>query len=175
MNIKIGILLFLSGLLIQELPKNIRKKVKKEIISTYSIESFDMKMLSFSDEVCSQLPASFKDQNLFEIYSGDIHNGFGYVGKAPSRDDHFDYLILFDNDFVILKSKILIYREDYGGEIGSKRWLKQFTGRTKNDHLKLNEDIVAISGATISVRSMTLAVDNVLRSLEILYDKGLLK
>ena len=43
--------------------------------------------------------------------------------------------------------KILAYREDWGGEIRSKRWLKQFSNREI-------EDVQAISGATISVNSL---------------------
>ena len=73
-----------------------------------------------------------------------------------------------DGNWKIAKSKVLVYREDYGGEIGSKRWLKQFIGKTENDSLKYGDDIVAISGATISVRSMTTAINNLLASIKIL-------
>ena len=68
----------------------------------------------------------------------------------------------------------MVYREDYGGEIGSKRWLKQFIGKTQNDELKYQDNIVAISGATISVRSMTSAVNDLLHSLKILHSKQIL-
>ena len=83
-------------------------------------------------------------------------------------------MVLLDSDLVVLKTKILIYREDYGGEIGSKRWLKQFIGKTQNDDLKYGEDIVAISGATISVRSFTQAMNDLLKSLNILHSKQIL-
>ena len=88
--------------------------------------------------------------------------------------DYFDYLVLLDKDLVVLKTKILVYREDYGGEIGSKRWLKQFIGKTQNDELKYGDNIVGISGATISVQVMTNAMNNLLRSLKLLHDKNIL-
>jgi len=66
--------------------------------------------------------------------------------------------------------KVLIYREDYGGEIGSKRWLKQFVGKSLNDELNVGQNIKAISGATISVNAMTTAVNNVLKSVKILIE-----
>jgi len=31
--------------------------------------------------------------------------------------------------------KVLVYREDHGGEVASKRWLKQFSGKSKTDNL----------------------------------------
>ena len=74
----------------------------------------------------------------------------------------------------MLKTKVLVYREDYGGEIGSKRWLKQFIGKTQHDELRYGDNIVAISGATISVRSMTHAMNNILASLKIIHEKNIL-
>ena len=70
---------------------------------------------------------------------------------------------------IIAKTKILVYREDYGGEIGSKRWLKQFIGKKSSDKLKYEKDIIAISGATISALSMTKAVNSFLIDLAILH------
>jgi Na+-translocating ferredoxin:NAD+ oxidoreductase RnfG subunit len=68
-----------------------------------------------------------------------------------------------------VRSKVLIYREDYGGEIGSKRWLKQFVGKSMDDQISFPGDIDAISGATISVRSMTRALDTLLKSIKALH------
>ena len=100
--------------------------------------------------------------------------GYAYVSKAPSKTDEFDYLVLLDTDLIVKKAKILVYREDYGGEIGSKRWLQQFIGKTQNDELRYNDTVVAISGATISVRSMTNAMNDLLKSLKILHSKNIL-
>jgi len=90
------------------------------------------------------------------------------VDKAPSKTADFDYLVIFDHNLKIARTKVLIYREEYGGEIGSKRWLRQFTGKSGEDSL---DDIAAISGATISVRSMTNAVKDILKTMKILQIK----
>jgi major membrane immunogen (membrane-anchored lipoprotein) len=58
-----------------------------------------------------------------------------------------------------------VYREDYGSEIGSKRWLKQFLNKTPEDRFVYRQNIAAISGATISVKSMTNAMNNLMISL----------
>ena len=81
---------------------------------------------------------------------------------------------MFDNDKIIKKVKVLIYREDYGAEIGSTRWLKQFIGIKKNESLNYSEDIRAISGATISARALTIEVNNLLKSVALLDQNKLL-
>ena len=157
-------LLFVSS----GLPKNIQKKVDKEIKSTYDIEEFVLESKLFESDVVNKLPSRFGNDNFFEIKNNENVLGYAYVSKAPSKTDEFDYLILLSKEFIVEKAKVLVYREDYGGEIGSKRWLRQFVGKTPEDKLKYQQNIVAISGATISVRSMTTAVNDLLRSLKIL-------
>ena len=43
----------------------------------------------------------------------------------------------------------MVYREDYGGEISSKRWLSQFNNSNLNSRFEYGDNISAISGATI--------------------------
>ncbi|MDX1774273.1 FMN-binding protein [Oceanihabitans sediminis] len=175
MNFKQIFLLLVSlSMLSFGLPKSIQKKVDKEIKEVFDLETFEFKAKVISKDVASTLPASFGEDNLFSIKSKGKLLGYAYVAKAPSKTDEFDYLVLLDKDLIVLKTKVLIYREDYGGEIGSKRWLKQFVGKTQNDELRYNDNIMAISGATISVRSMTNAMNNLLASLKILHKKQLL-
>ena len=61
-------------------------------------------------------------------------------------------MVVYDPLLHIQKVQVLIYREDYGYEIKSKRWLQQFTKRKV-------DSVQAISGATISVSSLKNAVD----------------
>lgn len=156
------------------LPKNIQKRVDKEIKASFDIEDFSFSNIVIDSNITKELPSKFGKDNLFKIESNKEILGYAYVAKAPSKTAEFDYLVLLDKDLIILKSKVIVYREEYGGEIGSKRWLKQFTGKTQNDDLKYGENIMAIAGATISVRSMTNAMNNLLQSLKILHTKNIL-
>ena len=96
---------------------------------------------------------------------------FFYFGKAFGKADYFDFIIIFDKDLIVAKVKVLVYRENHGGEVGSKRWLKQFKGKNKNSTLKYQKNIAAISGATLSARSMTYEINKVLKTIGILYNK----
>ena len=157
-----------SLLVVFGLTDKLQKKVDKVIKSTFDVETFSMTEKVFSQTIVSTLSSEFLNNNFFEIINQDVLLGYAYVSKAPSKTDSFDYLILFDTDLVIMGSKVLAYREDYGGEIGSKRWLKQFNGKTTSDKLVYGDNIAAISGATISVKSMTNAINNVLKSIKML-------
>lgn len=175
MSFRIIIFLILSFSFFTEgLPKNIQKKVDNEIKDTFEIESFQLNSKVIETHVASTLPSKFGEDNFFTINNSETLLGYAYISKAPSKTDQFDYLILLDKNLTVIKATVMVYREEYGGEIGSKRWLKQFIGKTQNDELKYGENIIAISGATISVRSMTNAVNDLLVSLKILQSKQIL-
>ena len=156
------------------LSKSIQKKVDKQIIETFKVEEFTFTEVNLDSEIIKTLPSAFGKDNLFKIEANNSFLGYAYISKAFGKVDYFDYLVLLDKDLVVLKTKILVYREDYGGEIGSKRWLKQFIGKTQQQQQKYGDNIVGISGATISVQVMTNAMNNLLRSLKILHNKNIL-
>ena len=84
-----------------------------------------------------------------------------FIGYARSKFETFDYMVLLDDSNTIKLVRVLIYREDYGGEVGGKRWLKQWIG------VKDRKDFVhAISGATISVDSIKYSINYLLKQLK---------
>lgn len=131
----------------------------------FEIESFDKSPVVLDQSVLDVMGDTFDPEFFFRIEKDEQHLGYFYFGKAPSKADEFDYVVIFDAEFIIKKIKILAYREDYGGEISSKRWLRQFDGSGKNDKLEYGSDIKGISGATISAKSMTNAVNDLLDNI----------
>lgn len=163
------ILLLVTGISISshafQLPKNIQKKVAKEVKLAFDVENFTMTSIEVPKDLSVILATKITDNNLFKIKKNDTLIGYLFTEKAPSKTDQFDYMVIFDENVIIKKSKVLIYREDYGGEISSKRWLRQFEGKKSDDTLHYEKDIVAISGATISAKSMTVAINNLLKTI----------
>jgi major membrane immunogen (membrane-anchored lipoprotein) len=66
-------------------------------------------------------------------------------------------MVLFDENKSIKLVRVLVYRENYGGEVGSRRWLKQWIGISKPKYM-----VDAISGATISVNSLKQSINTLL-------------
>jgi len=176
MKIKNIIFLLITSILFLSINPldRIQKKIDKEIKSAFQIDSYSLMYISIEDSVSKSLPLLFND-NFKKIYSDKILVGYSYYSKAPSLYNLYDYLIILDENLKIKKSKILVYREDYGGEIASKRWLKQFIGKSSLDSFLYSKDISAISGATISVKSMINVVENFMLSIKILDEKNIIK
>lgn len=162
--------IFSIGFMSFQLPEKIQKKVDKEIKLIFNTDVFVLEPIMVSEEINAKLRTKINENDLFKISLDTVSLGYAYIGKGFGKVDDFDFLVLFDTDLIIVKSKILVYREDYGGEIGSKRWLKQFNGKGKNDTIEYEKDIIAISGATLSANSMTVAVNNLLRTITILHN-----
>jgi Na+-translocating ferredoxin:NAD+ oxidoreductase RnfG subunit len=69
----------------------------------------------------------------------------------------------------IIGIEVLIYRESQGSEIRSKRFMRQFVGKTADAPLQLGRDIDGISGATLSSRSTAYAVKKALALTQVVY------
>ncbi|MEM9648359.1 MAG: FMN-binding protein [Bacteroidota bacterium] len=142
----------------------LQQKLHNAVLTTFETEVFELQAIT----------VDFEEDYLYKIESGESLLGYAYLGKAPSMKDVFDYVVLFNPDFSVKKAKVLIYRENHGRQIGSQRWLKQFIGKSTSDSLTYGDDIDAISGATISAKSMTKAVKEVLERMQKLQSEGVL-
>ncbi|MDC9723989.1 MAG: FMN-binding protein [Urechidicola sp.] len=156
-----------------ELSKGVVKKVRKEIKIAFEVEDVLLEEILIDETTNIKLKTKIYKDDLFKITKNDELIGYVYLGKAPSKTDEFDFLVLFDSDLIIRKSKLLAYREDYGAEIGSKRWLKQFNGLESSSSIEYGNGIVPISGATISARSMTIAINNLLQTIAVLQQENI--
>lgn len=145
----------------------LQEKVKTAILETYEIKEYKQSAIDIPIEDGTMEGQFFKIMGDAELL------GYGYLGEAPSMKRVFDYIVLFNPDLSIKKTKVLIYREDHGRQIGSQRWLQQFVGMTVNDTPSYGENIDAISGATISAKSMTKAVGKVLINFKKYMGQGL--
>ena len=150
------ILVLISFQLSAQSPR-LLKKATKLIEKTYAVDDIQLKHKEFQT---NSVVGDF-----YKIIDSNQLLGYAFIGTAPSKTDTFEYLVVFDSSLVIKKVNILVYREDYGGEIGSNRWLRQFVGKARNTDLAVGKNIAAISGATISVYSMTNAVNQLLNEM----------
>ncbi|MFD2517883.1 FMN-binding protein [Salinimicrobium flavum] len=171
LSILIALLMALPVILSFGIMKGLEKKIDREIKDEFEVSHYTHEGVEVSKELQQQMPSRVSNDNFFRLKSEGELLGYVYLNQAPSKTAEFDYLVIFDKDLAIARTKVLVYREEYGGEIGSRRWLRQFTGKSKAGEL---DNIAAISGATISVRSMKKAVKNILSSIEIMEQNSVL-
>ena len=98
----------------------------------------------------------FRDQIYYWIIKKANENiGYALLDNSLGKSMPITYLVYFNLDQAIAHSSIIKYREGYGGEVKSKKWLAQFNGMKRDSLYKFPKDIAGISGATISVRNVT--------------------
>ncbi|WP_350293783.1 FMN-binding protein [uncultured Croceitalea sp.] len=157
-----------------QLSPRLKEKLHNAVQSTFAIDGFNLELLEVSKDINAKTAVELGGENLFRIKKDEKLLGFVYLGEAPSMKNVFDYVILFNPDLSVKKSKVLIYRENHGRQIGSQRWLKQFIGLKVGDSVTYGKEIDAIAGATISAKSMTNAIAEVLESMTVLHDEKVL-
>jgi len=148
----------------EELPKSVQKKLDKSIEELYPEHSIG-KSVYVLDSKYQDEQQLMKIDDVFKLTLDNQTVGYLVLARADSKFDEFDYAVIYDRHIRIKNVKILAYRENQGGEIGSKRWLKQFIGKKANDPIALYNDIQGISGATISCVSATEGVGEITRFL----------
>jgi len=101
----------------------------------------------------------------------------GPVGYAVITDEigkfhHITFLVGVDPDGRVEGVEVLVYRESRGGEVRHRRFLRQYDGKSIRDPIRLNRDIINITGATLSVRAINRGVRKVLGVLREAYGIG---
>ena len=131
---------FPNSLSIQHSKYQIPKNSKKEIQNTVKQKFFR------------------PDLNLWIIMNEDSSKYYGILDNVKGKSLPITFLTIFNDSSQVYYSSIIKYREAYGGEVGSRSWLDQFFSYTDSSKYKVGNDISGITGATISVHSITKGI-----------------
>tara|TARA_S200000501_G_scaffold131500_1_gene124332 strand:- start:1737 stop:2219 length:483 start_codon:yes stop_codon:yes gene_type:complete len=100
-----------------------------------------------------------KEVNCWHIINKDSSNYYAILDNVKGKSLPITFLTVFDEDRRVYDSSIIKYREAYGGEVGNKSWLNQFISYNDSSNYKVGSSINGISGATISVNSLTKGIN----------------
>lgn len=115
----------------------------------------------------------FPEQS-FEVYIGETGtevDGYALVQNTIGKHKPMTYLVGIDSKGHVSDVELLVFRESRGSEIRQKRFNAQYEGKTVLDPVRINKDILNISGATMSVRSMSAGIKRVLVLVDEFYLK----
>ena len=88
----------------------------------------------------------------------NVFRGYAFVTEERGKYRPITMLIGVDTSFRVAGVRILVYREPRGGEVARQYFLRQYRGKDVGDPIRLNRDIINISGATISAHSVNAGV-----------------
>ncbi|MBI5367387.1 MAG: FAD:protein FMN transferase [Planctomycetes bacterium] len=104
-------------------------------------------------------------ESAFTIHTG-TQKGQTYahavITSEVGKFKPFDFIVAVSPEGRVLDIAVLVYREGRGGEVAHKRFNRQLVGKTVEDPIRINRDILNITGATMSVRAICAGVKKVL-------------
>jgi Na+-translocating ferredoxin:NAD+ oxidoreductase RnfG subunit len=108
------------------------------------------------------------------VYGDDASRLLGYTLVTEERGKYrpITMMIGVDTTHRVAGVRILVYREPRGGEVSREYFLRQYRGRAVGDPIRLNRDIINISGATISVQSVNAGVRKTLALVHHYFPRG---
>lgn len=113
-------------------------------------------------------------EEAFEVYIGETGtqvDGYALVQNTIGKHKPMTYMVGVDSHGRVSNVELLVFREARGSEVRTKRFNVQYEGKTVLDPVRINKDIINISGATMSVRSISAGVKRVLVLVDEFYLK----
>lgn len=107
---------------------------------------------------------------LYKIYRNDEDQPYRYALpiQQPGQHKFMDLMYGIDRDGTIHRIDLMVYREPYGSEIESRRFMGQFEGRSlESSEFRVNLDVIHIQGATISSKATARGARKVLTILNV--------
>ena len=95
--------------------------------------------------------------------------GFALVLDEKGKYQPITFMVGVGTDLAVRGVQVMVYREDRGDEVRHGRFLRQYRGKRLSDPIRTHEDIVNVTGATISVQSLNRGVRRALATLDVLY------
>ena len=140
------------------------ERIKKELLRVPA----DKKM-AIEERIGWKFP-----EDAFEVYIGETGaqvDGYALVQQTIGKHKPMTYMVGVDAHGRVSNVELLVFREARGSEVRTKRFNVQYEGKTVLDPVRINKDVINISGATMSVRSMTAGIKRVLVLVDEFYLK----
>lgn len=96
-------------------------------------------------------------------------DGYATIQNTIGKYRPMTYMVGITPAGKVSQVEMLIYRESRGAEIRKPRFMYQYKGKESDDPIRINRDIINITGATMSVRSASAGVKRALVLTEELY------
>jgi Na+-translocating ferredoxin:NAD+ oxidoreductase RnfG subunit len=140
------------------------KRIRKDVIRLTQ-----EKKAQIEERIGWKFPEEF-----FDVYIGETGgqiDGYALIQNTIGKHKPMTYMVGVDRTGTCTNVEVLVFREAKGSEVRTKRFNAQYEGKTVYDPVRINKDIINISGATMSVRSISAGVKRVLVLVDEFYLK----
>jgi hypothetical protein len=157
-------------------------KLEALVIKTLGVGELRIEALDTENRGISATSGQLDILSLNKIFTQVGRYGFVVEGRAyscreggctgdalqPANDDsregyeYFDFIVILDNSFTVVRVLITNYQATKGHEIMSRSFLRQFTGKSPSRTPAFGRNIDGISGATVSGIAITNAISSII-------------
>jgi len=104
----------------------------------------------------------------FNALQGPISLGYAVIVEEIGKHRPISFVVGVQPDGKVRDVAVMAYREAYGGEVRSRRFLAQYRGKSSTDDLRPYAEIKNIAGATLSVEAAGRAVTKALAVVDVM-------
>ncbi|MFQ5687710.1 MAG: FAD:protein FMN transferase [Candidatus Scalindua sp.] len=112
------------------------------------------------------------DEDVFDIFTGKKRgsiNKYAIITDEMGCFHPITFIMSMKPDGKIEQVAVMIYRESRGKEVIRKRFLHQYKGKSLKNPIRINKDIINITGATTSVRGVNRGVRKMIAVMDEFY------
>jgi len=161
----IVIVLLLSAFSENIFPQEIKEEVREIITNTFNkdVQYVYEKYIipdSLKTKVENTTQQKFFSESVYilKIFDEEILSGVALLDNVYGKEMPITFIVIFNDSGKIIRADIVKYREPYGGAVQNENWTAQFKKKESNSGFKVGNDIDGITGATISVKSVTKGI-----------------
>lgn len=101
------------------------------------------------------------EEGAFTVYqstSGGKPSGYAMILDEQGKYYPMTFVVGLKPDGSVREVAVMVYRERRGDDVRRRRFLNQFRGKTAEDALMVNRDLIHLTGATVSSWSVAAGV-----------------
>jgi hypothetical protein len=105
------------------------------------------------------LPSTWEERwVVFRVSHAGTPLGRAFVVEEIGKHRPITFVVGLRPDRTVEDVAVMAYREAYGGEIATRRFLRQYAGKAPGADLRTPQNITNVAGATLSVEAASRAV-----------------
>src|SRR4051812_10005810 len=112
------------------------------------------------------------EYSTFTAKTKSAADGYAVILNEIGKHENITFIVGVSPKGKVLEVAIMEYRESRGSEVKEQRFLSQFHGKTANDPIRVNQDIVNYTGATLSSYAIARGVRRALALTHLFYGTG---
>ncbi len=97
--------------------------------------------------------------------------GTAVVMNEIGKSEPITFMVGVDKDGKVADVALMVFRESRGGEVREPRFTRQFKGKKLKDPIRVNQDIMSYTGATLSSEAVARGVKKALALVELKGDR----